>query len=1015
MNKIDHLIELAGFKAGDRVEGFEIRSLDRLEEYQALGIHARHLASGLELYHFFNDDRENLFSFCFKTPPADDTGAPHIIEHSVLSGSEKYPIKDPFQAFLKGSVHTFMNAMTYPEKTLYPAASVLKKDYTNLMRVYADSVFHPLLTREIFEQEASRIEVDREGKMFAKGIVFNEMQGSYGDKERLMYEYSYQTLFPDTPYRFDSGGVPASIPDLDYEGFLAFYKQFYHPANCRLFLYGDIPSKEQFALLDQELLQGFQSDEGEAAGPIALQRPWDEPKQFQFHSPASDEDDGLAMTTVNWLVGEVDSPKTALTADLLSSVLLDHPGSPLYKALLETGLGEDISPSSGMDSGILQAVFSCGLRSMKPENCRDFDRVVISLLEKICEEGIPAEAVEGSLRQFEFRLREIRGGIPNGLRMMDRALHGWLHGGDPSEFLQIEKELKALRSEIESDPRFFEKRIRSLLIENHHRSQVCIIPDAAEGARVSRELDKAVERRVEKERESDPGYPQSRQDSFYEYQKKDDRPEDLAKLPALTRDDLSHEVTVLELKELGPNESGKIHWHPCFCNRISYYSVVIELHGLSEDEQILLPVLARMMSSSSLEGLSHHAVAHRLALLTGAFYPLSESGSHVSAEPGTGEISQLSFRAKMTDERVGEAVEFVHQLILEARLDDHARLRELLLEMRNDFKSSIVPEAADYALIRSRSPFSRSTGREELWRGLSQYALLELISAESREELSELADALSALRNRLLDPSRVSFSLTCEEGAEAAFLPLCSSFMSRCKEKVEGEISGSDLIPFNQRLREKYEWFDVLPEAGELHFYRLPAGVAYNVMTLPGFGFNDPLSIAAQVLAMLMNTEYLWSHVRMQGGAYGSSCGSNSLEGYFSFYSYRDPSIMKTLGHFKKALESYAKNPADQEAIDKTIITIAGKEMKPLKPGERGSSAYRRELYGITDEMRLERREQLLTVDGEQVKQAAATLLGRISDARALSFWGPESSSDEIDDPELSAGFKKVREFVLNP
>jgi len=988
MNDMELLERKISFKVDDIVENFKIISIDRLDEYHSFGIRAIHQKSGLEAYHFLTDDSENLFSFSFKTPPSDDSGVPHIIEHSVLSGSKRFPIKDPFQAFLKGSVNTFLNAMTYPEKTLYPAASVLEKDYFNLMDVYGDAVFNPLLTKQIFSQEAYHIEEDKNGKYFAKGVVFNEMLGSFSDKERLMFEKSSQVLFPESTYRFDSGGLPSAIPELDHASFLEFYKRFYHPINCRLFLYGDIDTAKQFKFLDERFLAQRDVKDGAVAPEIEIQKSWDAPRSFLFNSPASDDDDGLAMVTVNWIIGEVSSPKKAMLFDLLSSILLANHGSPLYKGIIETGLGEDLSPASGVDNSLRQAVFTCGLRGVKPNDCEGFASVVIKVLEQIIKDGISKSVIEGTLRQFEFKYREVRGGMPNGLRMADRALDGWLHGKDPSQFLIVNRRLAELRDEIESTPRFFESLIEELLLSNTHRAEVIIVPDANETKVQADLLDSAVMKRVEIEKQKNPQFPKQEVEAFYRYQEQEDSEEDLAKMPKLSRDDLKRNNPELILEEIPLDRERSLFFHNHFCNQITYFSAIFDLSGFSDEELLFIPLLAKMMSSSSLPNESVQTVAENLSLLTGGFYPFSESGTRVDGVAGDGksDISTISFKVKMLDERVGEALPYILNLLKSSQMDDLTRLKDVIMEMRNDYLSSIVPEATQYALSWAKRELSPSYKQDELWRGLSQYGVMDICSDFNQEQLKRLASFLSGLRSKLLQVERFSSFATGERILVSTLTKHNNLFISDLL------LSDKQVEPFGieKMVSERFNWYAKSLKSGEAHIFELKSGVAYNAMVLPAVRFMDKNSIPMAVLSKLLNSDYLWSNIRMKGGAYGAYSSINSIEGFFIFGSYRDPESASTLSHFRNSLEWVIDNGVDSEEIEKAIITLVGREMRPLKSYERGATAYRRNLYGITEEMRQERREELLGVNSDDIRASAKILLNQLDKAKVVILAGQE-------------------------
>ena len=376
-------------KPGDRLHGFTVLSVNKISEYKGRGIRLRHDVTGADVYHFHNDDKENLFSFAFKTPAADNSGVAHILEHCVLAGSEKYPIKDPFLSMMNGSMNTFLNAMTYPDKTVFPAASTVERDYFNLMSVYADAVFFPLLREEMFMQEGVRFEPQDDGTALPSGVVFNEMKGAYSNHDSIAAEYSYRFMFPDNPYKYDSGGEPAEIPTLTYQEFKDYHARYYHPSNCRIFLYGNIDTASQLEFLQNEALCRF-SGTAEPAEDIGFQKDWDSPRTETVTSPySSDEDEEAGATlTLNWKCGSTEDSINILEFEVLTEALIGNMGAPLYKSVVESGVGEDLSPVSGLDTDLREMVFSVGVRGSSIEKREEFEQLIMGELKKLAETGI---------------------------------------------------------------------------------------------------------------------------------------------------------------------------------------------------------------------------------------------------------------------------------------------------------------------------------------------------------------------------------------------------------------------------------------------------------------------------------------------------------------------------------------------------------------------------------------------------------------------------------------------------
>ncbi|TFG59266.1 MAG: peptidase M16, partial [Spirochaetales bacterium] len=461
--------------------GFTLLQSSDIPEYRARGIWLTHNATGCQVYHLLAEDEENFFSFCFKTPSFNNRGAAHIVEHAVLSGSENYPVKDPFIQLLKGSMHTFLNAMTYPDKTIYPAASTLAKDLFNVMAVYGDAVFFPLLRREVFWQEGHRIQLGPENRAGITGVVYNEMKGNYANHDSIAAEWSYRSLFPDTPYAFDAGGDPEVIPDLTYEEFLTFHRTYYHPSNCRIFLYGNIPTETYLTFLEERFLGVF--GKIPLSSDIPDQPAWKAPAVLEktCHLGAEESPRGKTTITLNWLLGHAFEPSKALEMEIIAEILIGNPGAVLYKALVESGLGQDLSPVSGLDMHTRQMVFTIGLRGTDPEKQQDFENLVMETLRNLTDKGIPQEMLEGVLRRVEFQNREIKGGIPFGLRLCGRVLQGWMHNESPEKTLLFETYMEELKKKVSAAGRYLEGLIDSWLTANVHRTTVLVRPDPLHG------------------------------------------------------------------------------------------------------------------------------------------------------------------------------------------------------------------------------------------------------------------------------------------------------------------------------------------------------------------------------------------------------------------------------------------------------------------------------------------------------------------------------------------------------
>lgn len=963
---------------GERYGAFILNSRKQIDEYESTGLLFTHVTTGCQVYHLVNSDAENLFSFIFKTPPTDDKGTAHIIEHSVLSGSESYPIKDPFIALTRGSMNTFLNAMTYPDKTLYPASTIEKKDFFNILDVYGDSVFFPLLRRETFHQEGRRYTLDDSGTLNVDGVVYNEMKGNYSSHDSIVGEWSYRSLFPNSPYRFDSGGDPSAIRDLTYEEFVGFHKRFYHPSNCRIFLYGNIPSEEILIKLDERFLSRFDKTSPDIV--IPSQPRWSASMSFDFTSPAAEGDDSTGKSTisVNWLTASVHDPLMVLSLEILTEILLGHSGSPLQKAIVESGLGEDISPVSGLDTHTMELVFSVGLRGTDPERKEDFEKLVESVLRKLVAEGIPGDIVTGALNRVEFRNREIKGGAPFGLRLLGKTVRGWLHDDPPEKTLEFTPWMKKV-SEHASRPGYFESIIENLFLANSHRSTVVVTPDPKHDSRELKNYRRwqeqagdlsADEREVIKTDVS----------AFEAFQMKPDDPEDMARVPCLELADLPLQVNAIPFSDVALDNRMNLLEH--YTNGIVYLEMAYDLQDLPEEVMKTLPLLCRAICSAGLPGVPYDEVAQRLSIHTGGFSAFLESNTAIppsadSALPEeAAQRSVLFVRVKSLESELPAALDLAFGLMIRAELFDETRMREVLYELRNDFKSQLLPSGHSFALIRAGSLLSPVLATEERWKGITQYLHLNEIADSSR--LTALCEKLEAARSSVMQRARLTATLT----AEPRFMAEAKSIVSKTIERLPADGSQASTFTLHTINRASTAAFEAL---------ETPTSVGYVAQVLRGARYGEREHAAEVVASQLLSTGFLWEEVRMRGGAYGVFANANGGEGLFSFSSYRDPSIIETLDAFRKGLELFASEPLSVSEIEKAIITVVGRECRPLSPAEKSMIAFRRSLYGITDAMRQNKRDDVLSLAPDQIQAAARRLLAELEFASSSVLADPTS------------------------
>ncbi|TVQ41005.1 MAG: peptidase M16 [Spirochaetaceae bacterium] len=954
---------------------FEHLATHELPEYRARGLLLRHRKTGCQVYHIVNDDIENLFAFALKTLPADSSGVAHILEHTVLCGSQAFPLKDPFLLLLKGSMSTFLNAFTFPDKTVYPASSTVEKDLFNIMRVYGDAVFFPLLKRHMFQQEGYRLQLDEHGKLALTGVVFNEMKGAYATHDAIASEWAYRSLFPDTPYANDSGGDPQHIPDLTYEQFLEFHRRHYHPSNTRVFLYGNIATGRYLDFLHHNFLDRF--ERLEVAFTVPRQPRWDRPRTLQRTFPVDSAAacERQASVTLNWLLCPVTDQHNVLALEILSEILLGHSGAPLQKVIVESELGEDLSAPTGLETELLELVFSAGMRGTDARHRRAIETLIIGELERLRDSGIPADIRTGALRRVEFRNREIRGGGPFGLRLMRKALRGWLHDGTPDVTLRFNDTFQRLTAAIDADPRYFEGLIDRYLLGNRHRTTLVVTPDEQHAEReqrafserlhaVEQTLDQAARREIEAD-----------QRRLLEYQSAADSPQDLARIPFLQRSDVPSRVETIDFRTF--STSGvDVYRHDLFTNGIAYIDLAFALDDLPAELLPLVPFFTSVLTECGLSGVGYDELSTQLALHTGGFSVRAEVGCH--ADNPERVVPLLFMRLKSLESALPQAVDLVVQIMLDADFGNARRIHDVLTEARNDMRSSIIPAGHMYSMTRAAAALSPTAAVEERWKGVSQLLFLSEHCVDGGAE--RLGAALRKLRDHVINRARLKVGFTCDP---ASGVPV--------QQQVERLAAA---LPAGPKIGEQHAFSGSLQQRPRVESLLVPTQVNYVARAMAGSPIGTTEQTAEVLLGHLMSTGYLWERIRMKGGAYGAFSSSRGAEQVFVFGSYRDPNITATLDAFHAALHHFSAAPVDERSLDLAVLGTVGGELRPLAPAERGLVSFRRILYRVSDQIRQAKRDAMLSMTPQQLQRAAERLLVHEQSAAVVVIGGRKAVAD---------------------
>jgi len=958
--------------------GFVILDIVDLEELKAQGIWAKHEKTGVEVFHVLNDDDENLFSFSFATFPEDNTGVAHILEHSVLCGSERYPLKDAFIVLAQGSLQTFLNAITFPDKTVYPASSTNEHDYFNLMSVYGESVFRPLLPEWTFMQEGHRMEYQN-GKLAITGVVYNEMKGAYSSLDTYAGLWSVKAIMPDTPYGFESGGDPQAIPQLTLEGLKEFHRSRYSPANCKIFLAGNIPTEKQLTFLNDEFFSKLEG--GKACDPIVKTQRWKEPKKY--HVPCPSGSDSKATIFLSWLCSDVTNINEYVALGALAEILLGHDGSPLTRKLIESGLGEDITPVSGLEGEIRETLFVAGLRGVKgnvKQKSEAIEKLIMGELRRLVSEGIPPEEIEAALLSLEFSQREIRrSGGPFSLVWMRRSLRAWQHGCNPWEGLLINGPLCKVKEVLSHDKKYFESLIQKYFLDNPHRALVSLEPKGdflqKQEKKLSKEL-KNIQKKLSKEEQQQII---NKSKELERLQSEADSPLALAAIPHLSRNDLTANEDII------PRRHEDLRGVPALChelytNGITYMEFAFPVDVLPPEDYFWLPFFSRVVTSIGLPGLDYGEVSSLLARTVGGFNAVLHTGSAVKNTPlqlktasGNFDLSGrdwIIFRIKCLDEKIAPSADLVMRIICEADFSDHRRINDLVLEMKNEINSSLAPMGHIYSSGRAGRFSSRSKRVEERFSGISQ---IEFVHRLAEYDIGEIIKKLQYIREKIIKAGLI-VNIT-GNAINAASTEIAQRFnrFGPPLPRLSAEIGAETQVP-------------------EV-FASKSLQVGFAALTLNSAPHDTLESVAEYVLTHQLSTGALWEDIRMKGGAYGAFINSNPLENSVSFATYRDPNPLRSLDVISSIFKDASYGKCSEDYLVKSIIGCYSKETRPQTPAEKGMVDFYRFLYGIEESYYKRKLERLISVSTADIEKAFNSL-----------------SSRPTSPPVIIAGVKKAEE-----
>lgn len=943
----------------EEMTSYRLVEKKKIEDLNSMSYLLEHKKSGARIALLSNDDENKVFYIGFRTPPEDSTGVAHILEHSVLEGSRDFPVKDPFIELAKGSLNTFLNAMTYPDKTVYPVASCNDKDFQNLMHVYLDAVFYPNIYKEpkIFEQEGWHYEMESpEDELSINGVVYNEMKGAFSSPDDVLEREITNILFPDTSYSNESGGDPEAIPDLTYEQFLDFHRKYYHPSNSYIYLYGNMDMAEKLEYLDEAYLSHF--DRITVDSEIGVQAPFEacaEAGKFYPITESEPEEDNTYLT-YNIVVGDSLDRERYIAFQILDYALCSAPGAPLKQALLDKGIGKDIY--SYYESGIRQSYFTIVAKNANLDRKAEFVECIEENLRSLSQKGIDKKALRAGLNFYEFRYREADfGSYPAGLMYGLQVLDSWLYD-DAKPFIHIEagETYKKLREKAETS--YFEDLIRECMLENTHKGILTLAPWKG----LAEERDRILTEKLAALKESF-GSEQIQEvveetHALLEYQETPDSKEDLATIPLLKREDIRKEAEPL-VNEIRKTGDTTVMYHDIFTNHISYFRFLFDVKQVPEELFPYIGILKSVLGYVDTENFTYGELFHEINMETGGI--TSVTNFFTNARNLSDCLVTFEMKAKTLEDNLPRTVQLVREIMLKSKFDDGKRLYEILAELKSRLQSNLISSGHSVAASRAMSYFSRPAAIQEQVNGMPFYRLVADLEKNFDSRREDLQHKLEALVRCIFRPENLMLDYVGTEDHYEEFIALAGQVKEALyKEPVETK-------PFVIEPVKRNEGF---LSASQVQ-YVCRAGNFIN----KGLAYTGAL----KVLKVMMSYEYLWQEIRVKGGAYGCMCAfGKSGDSYF--VSYRDPNLKSTVEAYEKAADFIEAFDGDERTMTQYIIGAVSELDTPLNPaakGLRGMSSY---LTNQTYEDYQRERDELLGADVNTIHSLAAVIRAFMED-----------------------------------
>lgn len=982
------------YQPGQKIHGFTVREVAAVPDLFLTAVKLTHDKTGAQYLHVARDDSNNLFSVQFRTTPMDSTGVPHILEHTVLCGSEKYPCRDPFFKMLNRSLSTFMNAFTASDYTMYPFSTQNGKDFQNLLSVYLDAVFFPCLREQDFRQEGWRLEnenpTDPQTPLMFKGVVFNEMKGAFSDNERVYAQHLQNKLYPDHTYSVVSGGEPLAIPDLTWEQLRQFHATHYHPSNARFFTYGDLPLEQHLKQIEEEALSKFERINPNTEVPS--QPHWSSPREDRVTcSPDALAPDPARQNTlcVSYLLGDITDTFEGFTLSLLSSLMISGPNSPFYKALIEPKIGTDFSSVVGYDGSTKEASFSIGLQGMAEEDTERVKQIISQTIDEIIEAGFEEERIEALLHKIEIQMKHQSTNF--GLSLASYIASSWNHDGDPVELLQINHSVAKFRQALKENPRFLQEKVKHYFKENTHRLTLSMSPDEAYMEKQATAEEEKLQKKIQALSDGDR---KEIYEKGLELLAAQTKTQDASCLPALKVSDIEPTIPITPV-QIGTAGGVPVQYCEQPTNGLVYFRAMCSLNTLPEDLRLYVPLFCNVLTKMGCGALDYRQQAQQMELRTGGM-SVSTQVIPDSTQLDVYEQGVLLYSSCL-ERNLPHMFELWRDIFNSPHFDDEERLRVLVMMSAQELANGISYSGHMFAMARAGRHLTPAGDLQETFGGMEQVKFMKRIAEMS--DLSQVVRTLPRIKKHLLNPDNMRCAINTTPQKMSSTAAQLESFMEEIAENRK------ERKPVRTNIIERP--MDVLNGSGpsrklvsELNFhpcqmktfFQMPFPVNFvseSVRTVP-FSHEDYASLC--ILARMMTAKFLHGEIREKGGAYGG--GARMGGGLFYFYSYRDPNSIQTLSAFRRGVDWAKAGHFTQQDIDEAKLSVFSAVDSPVAPADKGMGRF---LSGVTDEMKQSHRERLFAVGHKNLVDVAERYLSVGQRTCGVAILGPENETIKKD------------------